>query len=100
VMTPWVLSQLAVSSVSRVVFVVKGQRIKLYYDVASLILIGTSLWIAARLGWPLIWSVALLSSVQTIAYAFYYVLMLHAIRVFARTGTDETTPVLEFDQTS
>lgn len=81
-MIPWVLSQLAVSPVSRIVFVVRGQRLKLYYDATSLTLIALSLWLGSQLGWSLIGSVALLSCVQAVAYALYYLLMLYAIRRF------------------
>lgn len=84
VMTPWALGQLVVSPVSRIVFVVRGQRLKLYYDAASLILAASTLWLTASLGLPLVASVAWLSAAQLASYALYYVLILQAIDVFAR----------------
>jgi lipopolysaccharide exporter len=85
VMTPWALSQLVVSPVSRIVFVVRGQRLKLYYDAASLVLVVVTLSITNAFGLPLASSVAWLSAAQFLSYLLYYLLILKAIQVFALT---------------
>lgn len=74
-MTPWLLAQLVVSPLSRAVFVLEKQRLKLAYDILALLLTLGSFALAYLLGLPLRETVALLSATQALAYAFYFLLL-------------------------
>jgi len=85
-MAPWGLSQVVVSPVSRIVFAVQGQKLKLFYDVASVIVVVLSVGVAGRAGLSLAQTIACLSAGQVATYILYYFLILRAIDHYARSS--------------
>lgn len=75
---PWFLTSFVVSPLSRLVYVLHGQRLKLIYDV--FILGGNLLvfWFARRLDWPMLHMVTVMSAMNTGSKIVYY-FVLHRI---------------------
>lgn len=72
---PWMFAALTVSPLSRVIFVLAGQRAKLLYDVAGLVGL-TAVWLwADRAGWSVEALIAAWSVLQVGLYALYYVIL-------------------------
>jgi lipopolysaccharide exporter len=76
IVAPWFLASFIVSPLSRLVYVLHGQRLKLIYDI--LILGGNILvfFIARHLGWPMLHMVAALSAINTASKVVYYFVLL------------------------
>jgi O-antigen/teichoic acid export membrane protein len=72
IVAPWFLTSFVVSPLSRLVFVLHGQRLKLIYDI--FILGGNLLvfWFARRLDWPMLHMVTALSAMNTGSKVVYY----------------------------
>jgi O-antigen/teichoic acid export membrane protein len=83
IVAPWFLAQSIVSPLSRLVFVLEGQRLKLIYDVLALTgMIG----VFAFSHWQqtsLVHAVTLLSAVGTLTFVVYYLILL---RIVSRHG--------------
>lgn len=78
-MAPWALTQLIVSPLSRVVYVLQGQELKLVYDVVSISLtIGAVLMGHAR-GFSVFHTVLCLSLANVLANGLYFILLLHTV---------------------
>jgi len=75
IVAPWFLTSFIVSPVSRLVYVLRGQRLKLIYDV--LILGGnlTVFFFARHLGWTMLGTVATISGVNTASQFVYYLVL-------------------------
>lgn len=82
-MMPWTLAGLAVSPVSRTVFVLSGQGLKLTYDVASLAISIGTLVVATQLELDVVDAIWVLSIGQALAYAWYFAVIL---RIAGRSG--------------
>jgi lipopolysaccharide exporter len=77
--TPWFITQFIVSPLSRLVFVLRGQEVKLIYDVvilASMFAVGS---IAFQSNWSLFETVWAFSLVNTFAYVVYYLVLMWII---------------------
>lgn len=87
--TPWFITQFIVSPLSRLVFVLRGQELKLIYDIVIL----TSMFAVAALAFhwkfSLFKTVWALSLVNTFAYVIYYLVLMQIIA--------KSTPRLEFE---
>jgi len=76
IVAPWFLTSFIVSPLSRLVYVLHGQRLKLIYDVSIL---GGNLIVfvlARRLGWTMLHMVTMMSGVNTAAKVVYYLVLL------------------------
>lgn len=72
---PWMFAALTVSPLSRVVFVLQGQRVKLLYDIAGLVGL-TAIWLwAERAGWTAESLIAAWSALQVGLYGLYYAIL-------------------------
>ncbi|MFL6306923.1 MAG: lipopolysaccharide biosynthesis protein [Candidatus Sulfotelmatobacter sp.] len=90
IVAPWFLTSFVVSPLSRLVYVLHGQRLKLIYDVAVL---GGNLLVfdlAYRRSWPMLHMVAALSVMNTASRVVYYLVLLRIATSSYRTST---TPV-------
>ena len=73
---PWFLTSFIVSPMSRLVYVLRGQRLKLIYDV---LILGGNLMVfafARHLGWTMIGTVTIISGVNTASQIVYYLVLL------------------------
>lgn len=77
---PGTVAQLAVSPVSRAVFVLSGQRYKLMYDAAILAAIVTTLTTSHWFGVPAPVAILAMSVAQGLTYAFYLWLIMSLAR--------------------
>lgn len=79
VVAPWFLAQFVVSPLSRLVFVLEGQRLKLIYDVLALT--GTiSVFLFSK--WQhlsLTYALVMLSAVGTLTFVVYYVVLMRIV---------------------
>jgi lipopolysaccharide exporter len=76
IVAPWFLTSFVVSPLSRLVYVLHGQRLKLIYDIAVL---GGNLLVflvARRYGWPMLHMVATMSVINTASRVIYYLVLL------------------------
>jgi lipopolysaccharide exporter len=76
IVAPWFLTSFIVSPLSRLVYVLHGQRLKLIYDVFVL---GGNLIVfvlARHLGWTMLHMVTLMSGVNTASKVIYYLVLL------------------------
>jgi len=84
VVAPLFLAQFVVSPLSRLVFVLEGQRFKLIYDVLALIsMIGVFVF-SARRHFSLLQAVMMLSATGTLTYVVYYLVLIHVLRLHRR----------------
>lgn len=72
---PWVLIQLAVSPVSRIVQVFKAQELKLIYDVLGLASIVGVLSLGSSEQWPILRTISLLGWSQALVYIVYLAIL-------------------------
>lgn len=72
---PWMFAGLAVSPVSRVVFVLDGQRFKLLYDVCAMAGMLAVWRAAAAAGWPVDTLIGAWAALQVGLFALYYGIM-------------------------
>jgi O-antigen/teichoic acid export membrane protein len=72
---PWFLTSFIVSPMSRLVYVLRGQRLKLIYDV---LILGGNLMVfafARHLGWTMLRTVTIISGVNTASQIVYYLVL-------------------------
>lgn len=76
IVAPWFLTSFIVSPLSRLVYVLHGQRLKLIYDI--LILGGNLLvfWLARHLDWPMLYMITVMSAMNTVSKVVYYFVLL------------------------
>jgi O-antigen/teichoic acid export membrane protein len=79
IVAPAFLAQVIVSPLSRLVFVLRGQRSKLIYDIALMISLLVTFQIASRRGWSIVQTVGAFTVVNTLGFVLYYLLLLHII---------------------
>ena len=79
-MLPWTVAQLVVAPLSRAVLVLGGQRQKLLYDVASVLLIVGCYERAMSAHWALLPTAVLMSLGQFIAYSIYALVLWRIVR--------------------
>jgi O-antigen/teichoic acid export membrane protein len=87
IVAPWFLTSFIVSPLSRLVYVLHGQRLKLIYDI--FILGGNLLvfWFARRLDWPMLHMITVMSAMNTGSKVVYYFVLLR----IAATGVQAPT---------
>jgi len=76
IVAPWFLTSFIVSPLSRLVYVLHGQRLKLIYDV---LILGGNLIVfvlAQQLGWTMLHMVTMMSGVNTASKVVYYLVLL------------------------
>jgi len=76
IVAPWFLTSFIVSPLSRLVYVLRGQRLKLIYD---LLILGGNLmvfFLARQLGWPMLDTVIAMSGINTASKVVYYFVLL------------------------
>jgi len=76
IVAPWFLTSFVVSPVSRLVYVLRGQRLKLIYDV---LILGGNVMVfvfARHLGWTMLGTVTIMSGVNTASKIVYYLVLL------------------------
>ena len=79
VVAPWTLTQLVVSPLSRVVYVLDGLKLKLAYDLVSLGATFGAILIGHSRGLSLLDTVLLLSSANILANLLYFLLLAHIV---------------------
>jgi lipopolysaccharide exporter len=75
IVAPWFLTSFIVSPLSRLVYVLRGQRLKLIYDLSIL---GGNLMVfvlARHLGWTMLHMVTIMSGVNTASKVVYYLVL-------------------------
>lgn len=88
-LTPWMLSALVVSPISRLVYVYRRQRLKLIYDSLSLVSVLLVFYVGAARDLTLLDTLRALSWLQTVAYGVYFVLL---VRIVSGSGTTDRKP--------
>jgi O-antigen/teichoic acid export membrane protein len=76
IIAPWVLVQLTVSPLSRVVFVLSGQRLQLLYDATAFVSFCAIGFVAHGLDWSVELMLGTLSGTATVGYLIYFALLL------------------------
>lgn len=84
VMAPWALTQLVVSPLSRLVYVLGGLESKLCYDCVALFVTVAALLGGKKLNLSATQAVNVLSLLQTAAYGVYFAVMLRIITIFEK----------------
>jgi len=75
IVAPWFLTSFIVSPLSRLVYVLHGQRLKLIYD---LLILGGNLmvfFVARHLDWPMLYMVTVMSAMNTASKVVYYLVL-------------------------
>lgn len=85
IVAPWFLTSFIVSPLSRLVYVLHGQRLKLIYDI--FILGGNLLvfWFARRLDWPMLHMITAMSAINTGSKVVYYFVLLRIATTAVQT---------------
>jgi O-antigen/teichoic acid export membrane protein len=78
-MTPWMVMAMTVSPVSRAVFVLGGQRLKLIYDVLLLSSILTLFFLCSERRLDLFQCVTSLCTIYGVLYLVYYLLLTYVV---------------------
>ena len=86
---PWFLMQFVVSPLSRVVLVFQGQEFKLIYDLLTVVAIAVVFGMAKQRAFPVLQTIRWLSAVNTVAYAAYFILLMHVLAKNTRTTTGQ-----------
>ncbi len=76
IVAPWFLTSFIVSPLSRLVYVLRGQRLKLIYDI---LILGANLMVfvvARHLGWTMLHMLAIMSAANTTSKVVYYLVLL------------------------
>lgn len=76
---PWSLTQLIVSPLSRVVYVLQGQELKLLYDLASLLFTVGAIFVGHAVGFSLFHTVFWLSLSNVVANGLYFALLIRVV---------------------
>jgi lipopolysaccharide exporter len=76
---PWFLTGFVVSPLSRLVFVLHGQELKLIYDIGILASMLAVAWLSFHRHLSLVQTAWAFSSVNTLAYLIYYLVLLRII---------------------
>jgi O-antigen/teichoic acid export membrane protein len=100
IVAPWFLSSFVVSPLSRLVYVLHGQRLKLIYDIAVL---GGNLGVfalAGRNGWPVLHMIAAMSVMNTASRIIYYLVLLRIATTGCRVSHGTLPPSLAESSTT
>jgi hypothetical protein len=76
-MAPWMAAQLAVSPVSRVVFLSSYSWIKLVYDFSFLLIVGLPLWWKAN---SAVSALFLMAWAKVVVYVLYFLVLLAIVK--------------------
>jgi lipopolysaccharide exporter len=76
---PWFLTGFVVSPLSRLVFVLRGQELKLIYDIGILASMLAVAWLSFHRHLSLVQTAWAFSIVNTLAYLIYYLVLLRII---------------------
>jgi len=79
-MIPWMILSLSVSPVSRVIFVVEGQRFKLVYDFLLLVGVLVSFYVCHAMNLEPLHGIALISLAYALPYIFYYLILSYLVK--------------------
>jgi len=79
IMSFWAWAGLVVSPISRIVFVLGGQKSKLLYDIFALLVLILSLYGGFKLNLSLTTSITLLSGFNVLAYGLYFLILLQIV---------------------
>jgi O-antigen/teichoic acid export membrane protein len=88
IVAPWFLASFVVSPLSRLVYVLHGQRLKLIYDV---VVLGGNLAVFALArghNWPMLQMIAAMSVMNTISKLVYYLVLLRIASAGCRMLTE------------
>lgn len=88
IVSPWFLTAFIVSPISRLVYVLHGQSLKLIYDVLTLAVNLLVFYLARRLAWPMLHMVTAMSILNTASKAVYYCLLLRIAAAAVRTPAE------------
>jgi lipopolysaccharide exporter len=89
IVAPWFLASFVVSPLSRLVFVLQGQRFKLIYDV---LILGGNLglfFLSRQLGWPMIRMITAMSGLNTASNVVYYLVLLRIATTATRNWRND-----------
>jgi hypothetical protein len=86
--TPFFLCEMVVSPLSRLVFVLRGQRSKLIYDLVLLAGILITFKIARLHALSLVQTVGAITAVNTVAYVIYFIVL---VRIVVKSSTGAAT---------
>lgn len=87
---PWLLGSFAVSPVSRVVMVYRGQELKLVYDLLNIAGIVGVFMLGRREEWAIEYTAQVLGWTQALAYAVYFLLLWRILMVKSVGDSRET----------
>lgn len=76
---PWFITQFIVSPLSRLVFVLRGQEVKLIYDIVILASMLAAVAMSLHSHWSLFRTVWTFSLVNTFGYVVYYLILLRIL---------------------
>jgi len=79
VVAPYFLAQFVVSPLSRLVFVLEGQRLKLIYDILALSGMISAFAFSKWQHLPLLHAVVMLSAVGTLSFVVYYLVLMRIV---------------------
>ena len=88
IVAPWFLTSFIVSPLSRLVYVLHGQRLKLIYDV---LILGGNLMVfffARQLSWPMLRMVTAMSGINTLSKVAYYLVLFRIAATPIRASSD------------
>jgi len=83
---PWIYAALVVSTLSRLLSVFQEQKIKLVYDIFTLLLVLAIYYLSRWLGFDLVAMVSLLSAANVVAYGLYLLILKNVIERRACTS--------------
>lgn len=89
IVAPWFLASFVVSPLSRLVYVLQGQRLKLIYDV---VILGGNLGLFAvsrHAGWSMLQMITSMSGLNTAARVVYYLVLLRLVSTAARRSSGQ-----------
>lgn len=92
IVAPWFLTSFVVSPLSRLVYVLRGQRLKLIYDVLILAANLMVFVFARHLGWTMLHMLAVMSGANTASKVVYYVVLLRIATTAMRPSSMQLKP--------
>jgi O-antigen/teichoic acid export membrane protein len=88
-MAPWMLAQLSVAPLSRLIFVLGGQETKLIYDGFGLLLTISAFLGASAARLDLAGAIGLLSGLRAVAYVIYFIILARIVAAAPGRDVDE-----------
>jgi lipopolysaccharide exporter len=88
IMAPWFLATFVVSPLTRIVYVLQGQRVKLVFDILTVFGNLSVFELAHKLEWPVLHTIAVLSIINTGSILLYYLVLLRIATTSARAASN------------